>query len=100
VTFTTLYPGWYTGRITHIHFAVYLNNNLNSTPKISQFAFEQSVTYAVYATSPYSSHGQNTSVASFAGDGIFSDGTSSQIATVSGSASTSLVASLNVGMPA
>lgn len=100
VSFTTLYPGWYSGRITHIHFAVYLNNNLSATPKISQFGFEQSITYAAYATTPYSSHGQNTSVTSFAADNIFSDGTTYQIASVTGSANTSYVATLNVGMPA
>lgn len=100
VTFTTLYPGWYVGRITHIHLAVYLNNNLNNTPKVSQFAFPQSVTTAVYNTSPYSSHGQNTSVTSFASDNIFSDGTTYQIATVAGSVNTSLTATLNVGLPA
>jgi protocatechuate 3,4-dioxygenase beta subunit len=99
VSFTTLYPGWYAGRITHIHMAIYLNNNLSSTPKISQFAFAQSVTSAVYGTSPYSSHGQNTSVTSFAADNIFNDGTAYQIATVSGSVNTSLAATLNVGMP-
>ncbi len=100
VSFTSLFPGWYSGRITHIHFAVYLNNNLSSTPKISQFGFSQSITYAAYAVSPYSTHGQNTSVTSFSADNIFSDGTTYQIATVTGSANTSYVATLNVGMPA
>ena len=100
VIFTTLYPGWYVGRITHIHLAVYLNNNLNSRPKVSQFAFPQSVTTAVYNTSPYSLHGQNTSVTSFSSDNIFSDGTIYQIATVTGSVNTSLMATLNVGLPA
>lgn len=99
VNFTTLYPGWYTGRITHIHMAIYLNNNLSSTPKISQFGFAQSLTTSVYGTSPYSSHGQNTSVTSFAADNIFSDGTAYQIATVTGSVNTTLAATLNVGMP-
>lgn len=99
VSFTTLYPGWYAGRITHIHMAIYLNNNLNSTPKISQFGFPQSVTSAVYGTSPYSSKGQNTSVTSFSQDNVFSDGTTYQIATVSGSVNTTLSSVLNVGLP-
>lgn len=99
VGFTTLYPGWYAGRITHVHMAIYLNNNLNATPKISQFAFPQSVTSAVYGTTPYSTHGQNTSVTSFSQDNIFSDGTTYQIATVSGAVNTTLAAVLNVGMP-
>ena len=99
VSFTSLFPGWYHGRITHIHFAVYLNNDLNSTPYVSQIAFPQEVTQAVYETAPYSNKGQNTSVASFAEDNIFSDGTDLQLANVNGSVDTGLIASLSVGIP-
>lgn len=96
--FTTLFPGWYAGRITHIHMAIYKDNNLSSTPKVSQLCFPQSVTQAVYNVSPYSTHGQNTSVSSISSDGIFSDGYSTQIATVTGSVGSGLSASLNVGV--
>jgi protocatechuate 3,4-dioxygenase beta subunit len=45
VTFTTIYPGWYAGRITHIHFQIYLNDNLSVTATAtSQLAFPQAVT--------------------------------------------------------
>ncbi|MBX2996856.1 MAG: hypothetical protein KF681_18700 [Bdellovibrionaceae bacterium] len=100
VSFTSLFPGWYSGRITHVHFAIYLNNNLNASPKVSQFCFPQSVVNAAYTVSPYSSHGQNISVSSISADGIFSDGSSLQTVSVTGSANTSYIATLKVGVPA
>jgi protocatechuate 3,4-dioxygenase beta subunit len=99
VTFTTIYPGWYAGRITHIHFEVFLNNSLNSSPnKISQVAFPQSITSTVYNSSLYSSRGQNTSVTSFSQDNVFSDGTSYQMASLTGDVSSGYTATLNVGL--
>jgi protocatechuate 3,4-dioxygenase beta subunit len=101
VTFTTIFPGWYAGRITHIHLQVYLNDNLAVTATAtSQLAFPQTVTAAVYASSLYAARGQNTSVTSFAADNVFSDGTTYQMASVSGSVASGLVASLNVGIAA
>lgn len=70
VQFSTIYPGWYTGRITHIHFQVFINSVLRAT---SQMAFDDSINTAVYNTSLYSAHGQNTSVANNAADMVFSD---------------------------
>jgi protocatechuate 3,4-dioxygenase beta subunit len=68
VKFTTIYPGWYNGRITHIHFQVYLNNGLIAT---SQVAFPDDITRVVYDTALYAARGQNTSVASNAADMVF-----------------------------
>jgi len=85
VTFLTIYPGWYTGRITHIHVQIYLNENLKVTATATtQLAFPQDVTKAVYNSTLYKSHGQNTSVTSFPQDNIFSDGTSTEMLTLSG----------------
>ncbi len=100
VTFTTVYPGWYTGRITHIHAEVYLDGNYASgTPaKTTQFAFPQSVTTEVYASSLYVSHGQNTSVTSFSADNVFSDGTSTEMLTLAGDTSSGYTATLTMGL--
>jgi protocatechuate 3,4-dioxygenase beta subunit len=68
VEFSTMYPGWYAGRITHIHFQVFLNSVLSAT---SQVAFPDSLNTEVYNTSLYASHGQNTSVANNAADSVF-----------------------------
>lgn len=101
VTFHTVYPGWYAGRITHIHFQVYLNDDLNVTATAtSQIALPQEITRTVYSSSLYASRGQNTSVTGFAQDNVFSDGTAYQMATVTGDASTGYTATLNVGVRA
>ena len=96
VSFTTIYPGWYAGRITHIHFQVYLNDNLAVTATAtSQIAFPQEVTAAVYASALYTK-GQNSSVGSFAADNVFSDGTTYQMAAISGDTTSGYAASLTV----
>ncbi len=97
VTFTTIYPGWYSGRITHIHFQVYLYSASTATAT-SQIAFPQDITEVVYDSSLYAEHGQNTSVTSFSRDNVFSDGTEYQMATVEGSVSEGYVATLEVGI--
>jgi len=56
VTFTTIYPGWYQGRATHIHVEVVRNG---SSVKVTQIAFPESMNAAVYATSAYASRGSN-----------------------------------------
>jgi protocatechuate 3,4-dioxygenase beta subunit len=97
--FTTVYPGWYAGRITHVHFQVYLNNNTSGTvTATSQLAFPQAVTQAVYASTLYAARGQNTSVVDFAHDNVFSDGTSRQMVTVKGSVDAGYQARLLVGV--
>ncbi|MBS1764221.1 MAG: intradiol ring-cleavage dioxygenase [Bacteroidetes bacterium] len=73
VNFTTIYPGWYTGRVTHIHMQLWLNSVLKAT---SQMAFPDSLNTAVYNTSLYSAHGQNSIVNST--DNVFSDMTNTQ----------------------
>lgn len=100
VSFTTVYPGWYAGRITHIHAEVYLDGNYasGSPDKTTQFAFPQSVTTAVYASSLYVAHGQNTSVTSFSADNVFSDGTDTEMLTLSGDTSNGYTATLTLGL--
>jgi protocatechuate 3,4-dioxygenase beta subunit len=95
VTFQTIYPGWYQGRITHIHFQVFLESGLAAT---SQIAFPEEITAAVYAVDPYAAKGPNTSVTSFAQDNVFSDGTQYQMATVTGGADARYVATMLVGV--
>jgi len=94
VYFDTIYPGWYPGRITHVHFQVYVDDVLVST---SQLAFPQAITQAVYATALYGFR-QNTSVTSFAQDNVFADGTADQMVTISGDTAAGFSASLVVGV--
>ncbi len=65
-SFKTIYPGWYPGRVTHIHFKVRLTSTTYVT---SQFAFPDSVNTAVYQTPLYAAKGQNS--LTNATDGIF-----------------------------
>jgi len=95
VTFQTIYPGWYSGRITHIHFQVFIDSGLAAT---SQIAFPQEITDAVYAVDPYAAKGPNTSVTTFAEDNVFSDGTQYQMASITGGVDARLMATLLVGL--
>jgi protocatechuate 3,4-dioxygenase beta subunit len=54
VEFTTIYPGWYTGRTIHIHLKVHLDAR---TVLTSQLYFPDDVSDEVMASSPYSSKG-------------------------------------------
>ena len=66
--FSTIYPGWYTGRATHIHFEVYVNNVLKKT---SQLTFSETISDAVHQSSLYAAHGINTT--RNASDSVFGD---------------------------
>jgi len=56
--FTTIYPGWYSGRAVHIHFKLRLFAGSTKTYEFtSQFFFDDSLTDSVYTQSPYSSRG-------------------------------------------
>lgn len=54
--FDTMFPGWYAGRVTHIHFSVRLNNALMVT---SQLFFLDRVSEFVYRSHPLYSHRPN-----------------------------------------
>lgn len=85
VNFVTVYPGWYNGRVTHIHFQVFVTSVLRAT---SQIAFPDAINTAVYQTPLYVAKGQNRSVVNNAADMVFSDGFQSQLATVTANATT------------
>jgi protocatechuate 3,4-dioxygenase beta subunit len=95
VTFTTVYPGWYQGRATHIHVDV---NMGGARVKSTQIAFPEDVTRQVYTSGVYASKGQNNT--SNATDNVFSDGTSTELATLSGSVSSGYTATLTIGVAA
>jgi protocatechuate 3,4-dioxygenase beta subunit len=93
VTFTTIYPGWYMGRATHIHVEVTING---ASVKVTQIAFPEDVTAAVYATGVYATHGPNPTTNTR--DGIFADSLASEMATVSGNATAGYTAAFTVGI--
>ena len=93
VTFTTIYPGWYAGRATHIHIEVFVNG---ASVKTTQMAFPESTSASVYTTGVYAARGQNPT--SNAADNVFSDGTSTELAAMAGSAATGYTATLRIGI--
>jgi len=95
VTFTTIYPGWYQGRATHIHVEVSRNG---SSLKVTQIAFPESTNATVYATGVYAARGSNPT--SNARDGIFADSIDSELATVSGDPASGVTASFRIGIAA
>jgi protocatechuate 3,4-dioxygenase beta subunit len=102
VTFTTNFPGCYAGRWPHIHFEVYrtLSAATSVSNKIatSQIALPKSACDEVYATSGYEASVRNLSQVSLATDNVFSDGSALELATITGSLSGGLSASLTVAI--
>jgi len=102
VTFTAVYPGCYAGRWPHIHFEVYPSlaaaTNVANKIATSQIALPKSASDAVYATAAYNGSAANLSRVTLATDGIFSDGSSLELATVTGSVPGGFTATLTVGI--
>lgn len=92
-TFRTIYPGWYMGRATHIHVQVFVNG---AVVKTTQVAFPESVTASVYRTGVYAAKGQSTT--NNASDNVFSDGTQTEMATLTGDTTSGYTATLTVGV--
>jgi protocatechuate 3,4-dioxygenase beta subunit len=102
VTFTSIYPGCYSGRWPHIHFEVYPSvtaaTNVANKIATSQIALPKAASDAVYATSGYTGSASNMSRISLATDNVFSDGSALELATASGSVTAGYVARLTVAV--
>ncbi len=102
VTFTTIFPGCYSGRWPHIHFEVYPSlaaaNRVGNRVATSQIALPKSASDLVYATTGYESSVTNLSRISLATDTVFSDGSALELATMTGSVAVGLTATLTVAI--
>jgi protocatechuate 3,4-dioxygenase beta subunit len=102
VSFTTIFPGCYSGRVPHVHFEVYRSLSAATSAanriKTSQFSFPVATCNEVYATTGYSASVRNMAAISLATDNVFSDGYSLQMTTVTGNATDGYVATLTVGV--
>lgn len=97
VTFTSIFPGWYSGRATHIHVHIYSASG--TSLKVTQIAFPEGTGTAVAAVNGYSkgmsgyTYNKN--------DNVFSDDTAGiEIATVSGSTSAGFNLAINLSIKA
>jgi protocatechuate 3,4-dioxygenase beta subunit len=94
-TFTTIYPGWYQGRATHIHVEVTVNGR---SVKVTQIAFPETVNAEVYRSGVYASRGLNPT--SNTVDMVFADSLQSELASVGGSPTAGYTATFTVGISA
>ncbi len=86
VNFTTIFPGWYSGRICHIHFQVYISSVYRA---VSQLTFDMDAKNALYEANS-SIYTKGIDPLTFQTDNIFSDGYSYQVASLSLDSSTGI----------
>jgi protocatechuate 3,4-dioxygenase beta subunit len=100
--FTTIFPGCYAGRMPHVHFEVYPSlakaASAANRIKTSQFTFPMATLNEVYTASGYTASVRNLAQISYATDNVFADGTSLQMATVTGNATQGYVVTLTVAV--
>jgi protocatechuate 3,4-dioxygenase beta subunit len=88
VTFTTVYPGWYNGRLPHIHLEVFIGG---ISKRVSQFAFPLyslgagTATYDIFNAGLGYSVPNGSANNTYASDNVFSNGVTEQLLTLTGS---------------
>jgi protocatechuate 3,4-dioxygenase beta subunit len=103
VTFTTVFPGWYEGRTTHIHLRVRSSYSEASSTSdgmnTTQLFFPQATIDEIDGgVAPYSSHGRNDTTN--ATDHVYADETAgANVLTLAGSSSTGFRTSITIGLP-
>jgi protocatechuate 3,4-dioxygenase beta subunit len=101
VTFTSIFPGAYSGRWPHIHFEIFESMS-NATAAgqvlaVSQIALTEAACSEVYASAGYEASVSNMTRTTLKSDNVFGDdGGIYQLATMSGSVSAGYTAGLNV----
>ena len=94
VRFTTIYPGWYSGRTIHIHFRVRTFDGATTTTNFtSQVFFDDAISNQVLAQSPYNTRG--TRDTTNANDNIF---TSATLLTLTGDGNGGYVGTFDVAL--
>jgi len=86
VTFTTIFPGWYNGRATHIHVHIY--NASGSSILVTQIAFPEGTDSAVATVNASSANGYTKGMSGYtynAADNVFSDSAVCELGTITGS---------------
>lgn len=104
VTFQSIYPGCYSGRWPHIHFEVYRTlaaaTNVSNKIATSQIALPKAASDLVYASAGYTGSASNQAQVTLASDNVFSDGSALELASVVGSVSAGMTATLTVAVNA
>jgi protocatechuate 3,4-dioxygenase beta subunit len=84
VEFMTVFPGWYNGRICHIHFQVYVSSAYSA---VSQLSFDVATKNAIFLANP-TFYPQGADPTAFTSDNVFSNGYALQLATLTPNATT------------
>lgn len=97
LTFTTILPGRYSGRASHVHFRVYRDATLAEELLTSQMAFDDDTADALY-TAADGYDDSLTNATHNATDNVFSDGVDTQLLTLTGDPTTAIVGTLQIGV--
>lgn len=84
VEFITVFPGWYSGRICHIHFQVHVSSAYSA---VSQLTFDIAAKNTLYAANR-TLYTKGTDPLGYTQDNIFADGYALQLATLTPNATT------------
>jgi protocatechuate 3,4-dioxygenase beta subunit len=98
-SFTTIYPGWYSGRAVHIHVKVRVFDSSGNvtTEATTQLFFDDSTTDSVYsANSAYSRSGSRDTLNT--NDNIYESENPSLLVSLSGSATTNYTGTVSIGI--
>lgn len=88
VTFTSIFPGWYSGRATHIHVHIY--NSGGTSLLVTQIAFPEGTNSAVALVNASTANGYTKGLSGYiynASDNVFSDSVANEMSTITGSIS-------------
>ncbi len=85
VSFTSIFPGWYMSRATHIHVHVYSTDG--DSLLVTQIAFPEGDDSAVVTVNASDGYKGMSGYTYNANDNVFSDGTDNEMASISGSVS-------------
>lgn len=88
VNFLSIFPGWYSGRATHIHVHVY--NASGTSLLVTQIAFPEGSGSAVVTVNASTANGYTKGMSGYTyngSDNVFSDGVASELASITGSLS-------------
>jgi len=94
VTYTSIFPGWYSGRSTHIHVHVY--NSSGTSLKVTQIAFPEGSGTALAQVNGYSKG--LTGYTYNASDNVFSDSYATEIAAVTGNTTDGFVLTMSISV--
>lgn len=105
VTFTTIVPGCYSGRMPHMHLEIYptLASATKAANKIktTQLAFPTALLSSIYSSnSGYSASVRNLASITFATDNVFSDGTELEMTTMQANTGGGYSASITISIAA